>query len=54
MAAIIEQETRYLGYLSDPVAIVEWNDVIELVHTPPSALTSNQKTQCPICMEPAG
>ncbi len=40
MAAIAEQESRYLGYLSDPGAIVDWNDVIELVYTPPTSLTS--------------
>ena len=40
MAAIVEQESRYLGYLSDPGAIVDWNDVIELVYTPPTSLTS--------------
>lgn len=28
--------------------------MIEVVYTPPSAITSNEKTLCPICMEPAG
>ena len=38
----------------DPSAIVEWKDVIEVVYTQPKELSSSQKTQCPICMEPAG
>ena len=49
-----EHETRYARYLSDPSAIVEWKDVIEVVYTQPKELSSSQKTQCPICMEPAG
>jgi len=49
-----EQEGRYLTYLNDPGAVVEWKDVIEVVYTPPTAQTSTQKTSCPICMEPAG
>ena len=49
-----EQESRYVQYLNDPGAIVEWRDIIEVIYTQPTALTTNQKTQCPICMEPAG
>jgi len=40
--------------LTDPGSIVEWKDVVEVIYTLPSVLTTNEKTQCPICMEPAG
>ena len=43
-----------MGYLNNPSAVVDWRDVIEVLYTLPTALTSSQKTQCPICMEPAG
>ena len=54
LALANEHETRYARYLMDPSAIVEWKDVIEVVYTQPKELSSSQKTQCPICMEPAG
>ena len=35
-----DQESRYLSYLNDPGAIVAWKDVIEVVYTLPTDLTS--------------
>ena len=49
-----------MQYLSDPSAIVQWKDVIEVIYTAQaekagkSTSNGDQKTQCPICMEPAG
>ena len=45
-----------MQYLSDPSAIVQWKDVIEVIYSAQAIMTNvaDQKTQCPICMEPAG
>ena len=33
-----------MGYLNNPSAVVDWRDVIEVLYTLPTALTSSQKT----------
>lgn len=40
----------YLQSLADPAHIVDWQDVVELVYTPPS-VSSPQRVVCPICLE---
>lgn len=45
-------EDAYLQYLADPSYLVEWQDVCEVIYTPPN-VKSPQKIVCPICLEPA-
>ena len=42
----------YVKYLSDPNQLVDWKDVVELFYIP-NVTSTREKTQCPICMEPA-
>ena len=48
----VHSQGNYVRYLNDPSQLVDWKEVFEVFYVP-NITSTREKTQCPICMEPA-